>query len=117
MSECSDAYYLLNADRNAARRLLRSVGRFALLMQSSGRWVPALIEGPLEAGGPIDGFGEHAAGPWMHYAYAEDHGIWLTFFVGPREVSRLELQRRGPSEVDIDSTSRMLLEVGFLETD
>lgn len=111
MSEFSDAYYLLDVERSAARALVRRVGRFALLFPTLGRWTPTLIEGAEEAGGPSSAFLEHAACTWMHYAFAEDHGLWLKFFDGADEIAQVELHRQGPSELDVE---RVLAALGAL---
>lgn len=114
MSEFSDAYYLLDADPKAVTALLRKVRRFAVVFPADRRWTPVLLEGPEEAGGVVDAFADAATGRWMHYAFAEDHGLWLRVFEGREERLELALQRRGPSEVDVDAAAGALESLGIL---
>ncbi len=114
MSEFSDGYYLFDVADAKAKSFLRKVGRFAFLFPAQGRWLPVLVEGPDEAGAPLAGFIEHASFIWLHFAFAEDHGLWLRVFDGAVQRARIGIRRRGPSEIDVDAALQALAALGVV---
>jgi len=94
---------------------LDMVGRFALVFPAEGRWVPLLIEGPTEAGGPLEPFVRNATFTWLHYAYAEDHGLWLRFFQRTEQKLQLEFQSRGPSGLCLEVAVDRLRELHLVD--
>lgn len=101
MSEFSDCYFLRTFERRDAKRLLTRVRRYGLVLSSSRSWVPFLVDGVLDAGAPAHDVVRHNEGVLLHYSYAEDHGLTLSFYEDTVESLRIEIQRRGPSEIDV----------------
>ena len=100
MSEFSDSYHLVTADPGEVVRLVEAAGRFGMLMPSTGRSIPFLVEGEDDAGGPLDAVVENNRGILIHYCFAEDHGCWVTFFDGPARLAWLSYMPRDPRLIE-----------------
>ncbi|MEH2325429.1 MAG: hypothetical protein V7K32_18105 [Nostoc sp.] len=80
MSEFSDSYHLLASNIKDAKSLIRQSERYGMVIPSSGKYIPFIVEGLKEAGGPIDQLVQHNTQLLIHYAYAGDYGCWVKFF-------------------------------------
>lgn len=89
MSEFSDSYHLLASNTKDVKRLIRQSGRYGMVIPCTGKYIPFLVEGPEEAGGPIDRLVQHNTQLLIHYAFAEDHGCWIKVFDQDTELACL----------------------------
>lgn len=89
MSEFSDSYHLLTSNTKDVKRLIRQSGRYGMVIPCTGKYIPFLVEGPEEAGGPIDKLIEHNTQLLIHYAFAEEHGCWIKVFDRDTELACL----------------------------
>jgi len=103
MSEFSDCYFLHNASPEDAEALLKRARRYGLILPASGKYVPFLVEGVHDAGGVAKAVVDQNQGVLLHYAYAADHGLRLVAYDGAVKKFLLDLQQRGPSELDPDA--------------
>jgi hypothetical protein len=81
------------ADGAAVARQLRRVARFSAVLDQQSAPVPFLVEGVQEAGGPAEDVIAANEAVLIHYAFAEDHGCWVTVFDGSAECVQLALTR------------------------
>jgi hypothetical protein len=72
-----------------------------LILPITTGWAPFLVDGRLEAGSVADIVAQQNTGILLHHAYAEDHGLRVVVLEGTRESFTIDLQRRGPSELDL----------------
>jgi hypothetical protein len=117
MSEVSDSYHLRTGDPAQVARLLRAVRRYGAVLATEGRYIPFLVDGARDAGSVIDDVVSHNPGVLVHYAYAEDHGLWLRAFDKASHVATIALRRRrapGDDPADPRTTADALAAVGAL---
>lgn len=103
MSEFSDCYYLLDATHDQVVSLIKRVRRYGVVLPPANRYTPFLVDGAYDAGSLIDIAIDHNPGIMLHYSYAEDHGLWLTAYNRTSLAFTIDIQRRGPSENDLDT--------------
>ena len=89
MSEFSDSYHLLTSIPQDVDQLIRRVRRFGFVMPTQNRFIPFLIEGLGDVGGPADAVIECNESFLLHYAYAEDSGCCIRIFDNTIEVATL----------------------------
>jgi hypothetical protein len=82
-------------------------------LAESGDWTPFLVDGLRDAGGVAPEMAEQNRHVMLHYAYAEDHGLTLAIYQGPERVMSIEVQRRGPSDLDTDAIIGAVRSLGF----
>lgn len=75
MSEFSDSYHLLTTDSRDVIRLIRRSGRYGLILPSSGRFIPFVVEGVDEAGSPMDAVVERNEKLLVHYSFSDGRGL------------------------------------------
>jgi hypothetical protein len=103
MSEFSDCYYLLDATSEQVIALIKKVRRYGVVLPSTNRYVPFLLDGACDAGKLANSVIENNPGTLLHYSYAEDYGLWLTVYDLINKAFSVEIQRRGSSENDLDT--------------
>lgn len=89
MSEFSDSYHLLASNTKDVKRLIRQSGRYGMVIPCTGKYIPFLVEGSEEVGGPIDRLVQHNTQLLIHCAFAEDHGCWIKVFDRDTELACL----------------------------
>jgi hypothetical protein len=100
MSEHSDCYYLKGLEPAGASSLLKRARRYGLVLGQVNGWIPFLADGIADAGQAALAVTQHNVGVLLHYSYAEDHAIKLRVFDGAEESFVIQMQHRGPSDVD-----------------
>ncbi len=86
-------------------RLVRAVGRFAVVVPPSKDHIPFFVEGADAAGGPLDLVLEHNPGTLLHYSFADDHGCWIQVFERTVAWPTLSFVRPGDLRLDPRPTS------------
>ena len=94
MSEFSDSYHLHTSDPTQATRLLRAARRYGAVLPTTTTFVPFLVDGRAEAGGVVEEVLAHNVGLLVHYAYAENHGLWIRTFDNASCVATIDISRR-----------------------
>jgi len=95
MSEFSDSYHMLTADRRDVSRLIRRSGRYGMILPPSApsaRFIAFVMEGLDEVGGPIDAIVAHNEKILVHYSFTDEAGCWLRVFDGVDEVADLPFE-------------------------
>ncbi|MEH2170651.1 MAG: hypothetical protein V7K41_29175 [Nostoc sp.] len=92
MSEFSDSYHLSTSNIKDVKLLIRQSDRYGVVIPSSTKYIPFILEGLEEVGGSIDQLVQHNTKLLIHYAFAEDHGCWINFFDKDRELACLSYQ-------------------------
>ncbi|MEH2056491.1 MAG: hypothetical protein V7K97_10115 [Nostoc sp.] len=92
MSEFSDSYHLLASNIKDVKFLIQQSNRYGMVISSSGKYIPFIVEGLEEAGGPIDQLIQHNTQLLIHYAFAAEHGCWVKFFDKDIELACLSYQ-------------------------
>jgi hypothetical protein len=101
MSEFSDSYHLHTSDPTQAAKLLRDAKRYGAVLPTTTPFVPFLVDGRWEAGGVVAEILAHNVGLLVHYAYAEDHGLWIRTFDKDSCVATIDIQRRRTAGDDV----------------
>lgn len=96
MSEFSDSYHLRTNNPLEAVELIRTTERTGAVLPPQGNWTTFLIEGPTSA--PLADLVENNTGLLLHYIHADDHGCWLRFFIGPKELTEASCCWEDPNE-------------------
>jgi hypothetical protein len=89
MSEFSDSYHVLAHDTRDVARLIRRSGRYGMILPALGRYIPFVVEGLDEVGGPMDAIVDHNEGILIHYSFSDEDGCWTRVFEGATELADL----------------------------
>ncbi|MEH2064667.1 MAG: hypothetical protein V7K50_20815 [Nostoc sp.] len=89
MSELSDSYHLLASNIKDVKFLIRQSERYGMVIPSSGKYIPFIVEGLKEAGSPIVQLVQNNTQLLIHYAFSEDYGCWVKFFDRDKELACL----------------------------
>jgi hypothetical protein len=117
MSEFSDCYFLRTRDSSDVKKLLTRTRRHGLILPTTRAWIPFLVDGLLDVGGPSPNIVQRNEGLLLHYAYAEDHGFALSLFRDTEAHLRIDVQRRGPSEMDLPGIVNAACHLGLTSAD